>query len=85
MSRDEIIQMAENCGIAHRYYEIPVSKKGVVTVESCTDRLLKFADLVAKQEREACAKLVEADGLARGDEGLVFIKAAGRIRARGEK
>jgi len=36
-------------------------------------------------EREACAKVVEADGLARGDEGLVLIKAAGRIRSRGEK
>ena len=36
-------------------------------------------------EREACAKLIEADGLARGDEGLVFIKAAGRIWARGDK
>ena len=40
---------------------------------------------VAEREREACAKVVEADGLARGDEGLVLIKAAGRIRARGEK
>ena len=37
------------------------------------------------EEREACAKIVEADGLARGNEGLVLIKAAGRIRARGEK
>jgi hypothetical protein len=36
-------------------------------------------------EREACAKIVEADGLARGNEGLVLIKAAKRIRARGEK
>jgi hypothetical protein len=36
-------------------------------------------------EREACARLVEADGLARGNEGLVLIKAAERIRARGEK
>ncbi len=44
----------------------------------------KFAELVRADEREACAKLVEADGLARGDEGLVFIKAAGRIRARSE-
>ena len=49
------------------------------------DFLDKFANLVAQMEREACAKLVEADGLARGDEGLVLIKAAGRIRARGEK
>jgi hypothetical protein len=45
----------------------------------------KFAELVRADEREACAKIVEADGLARGDEGLVLIKAAGRIRARGEK
>ena len=49
------------------------------------DFLDKFADLVAEMEREACAKLVEADGLARGKAGLVFIKAAARIRARGEK
>lgn len=46
------------------------------------DKLI--ADAVAA-EREACAKLVEADGLARGSEGLVMIKAAGRIRARGEQ
>ena len=45
----------------------------------------KFAELVRADEREACAKLVEADGLARGKAGLVFIKAAARIRARGEK
>ena len=45
----------------------------------------KFAELVRADECEACAKLVEADGLARGKAGLVFIKAAARIRARGEK
>ena len=45
----------------------------------------KFAELVRADEREACAKLVEADGLARGKAGLVFIKAAARIRARGEE
>jgi hypothetical protein len=45
----------------------------------------KFAELVRADEREACARLVEADGLARGNEGLVLIKAAGRIRARKEK
>ena len=59
MTKDEIIQMAEDCGISHRYYEIPVSKKGVVTVESCTDRLLKFAELIAEMEREACAKVLD--------------------------
>lgn len=42
----------------------------------------KLVEQAVKEEREACAKLIEADGLARGDEGLVFIKAAERIRAR---
>ena len=36
------------------------------------------------EEREACAKLVEADGLARGADGYMLTKAATRIRARGE-
>ncbi len=50
----------------------------------CSDVLAMIETEIAA-EREACAKLVEADGLARGHEGLVLIKAAGRIRARGEK
>ena len=52
---------------------------------SVADLLQELEWQVAEREREACAKIVEADGLARGDEGLVLIKAAGRIRARGEK
>ena len=47
--------------------------------------IYRLVNWAVDKEREACAKVVEADGLARGDEGLVFIKAAGRIRARGEK
>jgi hypothetical protein len=43
-----------------------------------------FAELVRADEREACARLVEADGLARGERGYMLIKAAARIRARGE-
>ena len=51
--------------------------------DNAWDEVMGFAyDLIA-DEREACAKVVEADGLARGNEGLVLIKAAGRIRARG--
>ena len=53
--------------------------------DSVVDLLQELEWQVAEQEREACAKVVEADGLARGNEGLVLIKAAGRIRARGEK
>ena len=47
----------------------------------------KFAELVRADEREACAKLVEADANARGKGGggLVLMKVAERIRARGEK
>jgi hypothetical protein len=41
-------------------------------------------EAATKAEREACAKLVEADGLARGADGYMLIKAATRIRARGE-
>ena len=41
-------------------------------------------EAAVKAEREACARLVEADGLARGEHGYMLIKAAARIRARGE-
>ena len=51
-----------------------------------TDEFIyRLVNWAVDKEREACAKLVEADGKARGNEGLVLIKAAGRIRARGEK
>ena len=53
--------------------------------DTVVDLLQELEWQVAEREREACAKVVEADGLARGDEGLVLIKAASRIRARGEK
>jgi hypothetical protein len=49
------------------------------------DFIHRLVNWAVDLEREACAKIVEADGIARGDEGLVLIKAAGRIRARGEK
>ena len=48
--------------------------------------LREFAEKIASAEREACAKLVEADGLARGKtEGMVLLKNAERIRARSER
>lgn len=49
------------------------------------DFIFRLVNWAVDKEREACAKLVEADGMARGDEGLVLIKAAQRIRARGER
>jgi hypothetical protein len=62
MTKDEIIQMAEDCGIVHQYYEIPISRKGIVTVESQTGRLLKFAKLVAELERERIASAIASKG-----------------------
>ena len=61
MTNNEIIQMAEDCGIVHQYYEIKVGKK-IVTVESQTGRLLKFAKLVAELERERIANAIRARG-----------------------
>ena len=44
---------------------------------------IEQAENAVLEEREACAKLVEADGLARGEYGYMLTKAATRIRARG--
>jgi hypothetical protein len=57
--------------------------RGSLVIQALRQALAQPDEVLA--EREACAKIVEADGLARGDEGLVLIKAAGRIRATGEK
>ena len=54
--------------------------------DTVVDLLQELEWQAAEREREACAKIVEADGLARGKtEGMVLLKAASRIRARGEK
>ena len=47
--------------------------------ETCKDPLRRFAELVAADEREACAKLCEAE------IGATFDMCAAAIRARGEK
>ena len=73
MTKEDIIKLAREAGLSYGSDEKPLNS------------VTRFAALIAAAEREACAKLVEADGLARGSEGLVMIKAAGRIRARGEQ
>lgn len=65
--------------------DIPVDEIGQAVLNAIDSQVKIMVQRAVENEREACAKLVEADGLARGDEGLVFIKAAERIRARGEK
>jgi len=48
MTRDDIIRMAESCGI-------PEFENN----ESQADNIMRFAALVAAAEREACAKLCD--------------------------
>jgi hypothetical protein len=70
-------QRFEQTGISTDGYEL---NGGAIT--ALRQAIAEAEDTVAA-EREACAKLVEADGLARGADGYMLIKAATRIRARG--
>lgn len=86
--REQTRQLAEQAGFILWYgAERRYRKKQIAVDWACNydDELEKFAELVRADEREACAKLVEADGLARGSYGYMLIKATTRIRARGEK
>ena len=85
MKREDIIKLAREAGCIGPDGGDPTGLWEPKGHENVTELMMKFAALVAEHEREACAKVVEADGLARGSEGLVLIKAAGRIRARGEQ
>ena len=70
MNREDIIRMAREAGLAYGTDEKPL---GSVT---------RFAALVAKHEREACAKVVEDYCGAWNDKGYALAAA---IRARSEK
>ena len=64
MTKDEIIRMARQAGMfVHKEVQ---------------PELIAFANLVAKHEREACAKVCEERGMVKGGE--VF---SARIRSRG--
>ena len=74
MTKDEIIRMARKAGGAD------ISSNGWTSWvgTQSTEFLERFANLVAAQEREACAKVCEERGMVKGGE--VF---SARIRARG--
>ena len=77
MTRDDIIRMAREAGAFFdgdcSVYDMP---------EHCFE---KFAALVAAAEREACAKVCEADSLSWGQKYALWGKKyAAAIRARGE-
>ena len=71
MTREEIIRMAREAGLAYGSDEKPL---GSVT---------RFAALVAAAEREACAQVVEA--IDRNGAWVTKAEAAAAIRARGEQ
>lgn len=72
MNQDEIISMAREVGIDwHKHWDYDE-----------TNRIGRFAALVAAAEREACAKLM--DNMAKQDKHSNYYKvAAAAIRARG--
>ena len=86
MTDRELMQMALDLiePLAGRTAE--VAQKIEDAIKALRDRLAQPEPDAVLVEREACAKVVEADGLARGKggNGLVLLKAAERIRARGK-
>ena len=81
--RTEVMRITRDEIWVNPFVEVDEAAKAVLDALSFQVKVL--VQKAVEEEREACAKVVEADGLARGNEGLVLIKAAGRIRARGEK
>jgi hypothetical protein len=73
MTRDDIIRMAREAGIDE--------------FGSLDERLIFFANLVAAAEREACAKLCDAEVIELGMSRLSLIPGicAAKIRARGQE
>ena len=70
MNREDIIRMAREAGLAYGSDEKPLNS------------VTRFATLVAKHERESCAKVAEDYCGAWNDEGYALAAA---IRARSEK
>ena len=75
MDREEIIRMAREAGFRD-------TTDSIVALGVSWEQVQRFAALVAKHEREACAKVCEDmdhDGV------MIAADCAAAIRARGEK
>ena len=77
MNREDIIRMALESEVLSKY-ESPTG--------FCAEAAVKFADLVASAEREACAKVCEnqADDQTEGEWDGCCLTLAKHIRARGQ-
>ena len=69
MDREQIIRMAREAGLAYGSDEKPLSS------------VTRFAALVAKHEREACAKVCET----MGEDGYGWVAITATIRARSKQ
>ena len=79
MTQDEIIEMAMEAEFVS--HSKPSEEESELFV--CTDKdIVRFYNLVAAKEREACAKV--CDSFQARDVGMQPAECAGAIRARGE-
>jgi hypothetical protein len=80
MNKDDIIRMADEA----MYLNLPIANRNFELQE-----LIKFAELVAAAEREACAKIIEESyATTKPNEGIPedwLLVLADVIRARGQK
>ena len=82
MNRDDIIRMAQEAGLeTHpRKGEVRIGS-AIITGCDSTEQVMRFANLVAAAEREACAKVIERDC----HDDMTRAEEAAAIRARGLK
>lgn len=83
MTQNEILSMAEHAELVVSKHSVWVPEKKDFTfmgytLEGDLANLMQFAELVAKREREACAKICEETGW---NQGKMYAKD---IRARGQ-
>jgi hypothetical protein len=77
MTRDDILRMAREARLVPKWLELCPKDE---------EALVRFAALVTAAEREACAALLEANGMRCGEESLsrlILETNAAAIRARG--
>lgn len=91
MTRDDIIRMAREAGFRAGHIELynsdPMPFVAPCSATDCMPELVRFAELVAEAEREACAALVEKSADMCGPNTMlcdVLRGNAAAIRARGE-
>ncbi len=76
MNKADVIRIADECQLFDGIWNLPELK------ELKSDKFIKFANLVAAAERDACAKLMdEMDS--RDNLSNYYKVAANKIRARG--